>query len=173
MSWVSKYFHAGNIKIIVALAIPAGMVWLFITAKQQADTQMAEISKTMPKGKQSMNITTENYSLREVDDKNAIHWELKAKRGTMNPGTKDIALEEVNVHYFDKDGTTLKMELNAPAGIANELSMKVELDGLNGKPVIAESDGGKAKLIAKRVELKQKNQFIATGGVNIEWPKVA
>jgi hypothetical protein len=39
--------------------------------------------------------------------------------------------------------------------------------------VEAEGEEGKVKLTAKKIELNKKNQFQATGGVNIIWPGVA
>ena len=65
------------------------------------------------------------------------------------------------------------MKLTAPVGLANELSRMIVLKGDNGKKVVAEGTDKSARMETQRLELTKKNQFIATGGVNIVWPGVA
>jgi hypothetical protein len=65
------------------------------------------------------------------------------------------------------------MRLIAPQGEANASTKYVQLTSDAGSLVQAEGAGGKAKLEAAKIELMKKNQFIASGGVTIEWPNVA
>jgi hypothetical protein len=116
-------------------------------------------------------VSIDNYQLKEVDDNNQVRWQLVAKSGTINSSTKDVNLEEVLVEYFD--GNKLKMRLRAPVGLANESTRKVRLDANKSSRVVAEGEEGKGTMTAAKVELTKKNQFEATGGVNIVMPGVA
>jgi lipopolysaccharide assembly outer membrane protein LptD (OstA) len=116
-------------------------------------------------------VTIDNYQLKEVDDSNHVRWQLMAKSGTMHAATKDVNLEKVMVEYFD--GPKLKMRLSAPSGLANESTRKIRLDANKQARVIAEGEQGKGRMEASKVELTKKNQFEATGGVNIDMPGVA
>jgi hypothetical protein len=65
------------------------------------------------------------------------------------------------------------MRISSPIGLANENTHMVKLFAQGGKRVEAQGEGGKAKLDAQKIELMEKNQFLASGGVNIIWPGVA
>jgi hypothetical protein len=159
------------LKLAVGLAIPAGFLWLFISAQKQADVEVKnyhEFQKTHPPAEK---ITLDNYELKEIDDGNHLKWHLEAKQGTMEPASKDVDLKEVKVKYFD--GTKVKMSLCAPSGVANETTHMVLLTSSPKELVECEGTEGSAKLLAKKVELNKKNDFTATGGVTIVYPGVA
>jgi hypothetical protein len=80
-------------------------------------------------------------------------------------------LNQVLVQYFDQG--KVKMSLTAPKGIANETTKLVKLMAKGGKQVLATGEDGKAQMNADKVELKEKNKFVATGGVTILYPGVA
>jgi hypothetical protein len=67
----------------------------------------------------------------------------------------------------------MKMRMIAPYGTANQTTKFVKLKGDKGQPVVAEGDGGKSKFECGYMELTKKNQFVASGGVIIDWPGVA
>jgi hypothetical protein len=154
------------VKLVVALSIPLGMTWLFIYAQQLANTEVKDFKKIQAVNPTADRVTISNYEMKEVDDKNDLRWQLVAKSGSLDPTTQNVALKDVKVKYF-KDGQ-ISMFLQAPLGEANESTRFVKLTGIEGQKVIAEGDGGKNKLIASAIELTKKNQFKATGGVNIE-----
>ena len=118
-------------------------------------------------------LSGEKYSMKEVDDGNHTRWQLTAARGTFMPNGRDVKLEDVVVEYFDPKTKELKMRLKAPDGSANQESKDVVLSSSNGRKVTAEGGGGKSKFVCQKVELSKKNQFVATGGVIIDWPGVA
>ena len=115
--------------------------------------------------------TVDDYMLKEVGDDNQPKWELHAKQGVMDANTKDAILAGVTMQYFEDK--KVKLSLTAPLGKANELTHHMELDTDQKTRVVCQGEDGKAKLDAAKVELKQKNQFEATGGVTILWPGVA
>lgn len=156
---------------MVALAIPLGIYMFFHYSQEEADRQVKEYEASKKDHPDSSKITVDNYELKEVDDTNQLRWQLLAHQGIMEPVTKDVDLHEVMVSYYDKK--KLKMRISAPVGVANERSRLVVLDAAGKQRVIAEGEDGKAHMEAAKVELKGKNNFVATGGVNITWPGVA
>lgn len=168
---LSKVFSKGTLKLIAALAIPAGLIYFWMYSNEQAKVEMESYDKEQKANPLQDTVRIENYVLKEVDDSNRIRWQLQAKAGIMHPVSKDVDLEQVLVEYFD--GPTLKMRLKAPKGIANETTRMVKLDCDKKDRVIAEGETGKGSMTASRVELSKKNQFAATGDVNIIMPEVA
>jgi len=161
----------GLLKILLALAIPAGITSFFIYSQKQADIEVAKYQQMQKDNPNTDRITVDNYELKEVDDSNHIRWQLIALKGVMMPTGKDVQLKQVKVEYFD--GKKLKMRIVAPIGLANENTKYIKLDSSDGQRVVAEGEEGKARMEAAKIELKEKNQFFATGGVNILWPGVA
>lgn len=158
-------------RLFLAIAIPSTIFGLWFYAKYEAERDIGITSSDIKKNPINEKILVDNYQLKEIDDANRLRWRLVAAQGVTDPVTRDVALRTVNVDYFDKG--KIKMRLCAPLGIANESTRVVELCSEKGKRVIAEGEEGKAKLDAEKVELIKKNQFLATGGVNILWPGVA
>ncbi len=171
MSFVSTIFNRSNIKLFVALAIPVGIIWLFVYSQQQAVVEEQKYREEQRIHPNAETVAVNNYSLKEVDDANHLRWQLLAKRGVVGTSGRTVVLQEVSVSYFDQG--KLKMHLFAPTGDADEETRYVKLTSAEGKRVTAEGEDGKAKLEAQTVELMKKNQFKATGGVIIEWPEVA
>ncbi|CAN5153608.1 hypothetical protein BH10CYA1_BH10CYA1_30750 [soil metagenome] len=161
----------GVFKFVVALAIPALLIYFWISAQKMADDQVKDFKDEKSKNPDQTATTVTNYELKEVDDANTVKWHLQAKGGTMQAETKDVALVEVKVEYFD--GPKLKMRMSAPTGLANESTRLVKLTSDDKSHVICEGEEGKSRLEASKVELNKDNQFMATGGVNILWPGVA
>jgi uncharacterized protein YneF (UPF0154 family) len=160
----------GLLKLLLALSIPAVLIGGFFYAKKQAEVQLAEHEKFQAEHPPVQQVTVDNYELKEIDATGIQKWHLKAKQGMMESTTKDVNLVEVSMRCFD--GPRVKMSFSAPTGVANEITHLVKLTSAPGKPVLCEGDGG-AKLAAPKVELKEKNQFIASGGVTIVYPGVA
>ena len=171
MMQLPSVINRSTIKIIVALAVPTVIAWLFIYSQQMASEQVREFKVEQSKDPSADRITLDNYELKEVDDQNRIRWQLVSKKGSMDPSTQEVTLQEVKVRYYK--GDDIEMTLDAPSGLANEGTRYIRLNGDKQRKVIAEGEGGKAQLTANIVELTKKNQFKATGGVNIVWPKVA
>ena len=172
----SKIYHAifnqAVYKVLLALAIPVLICggWLF--SLRQSDILIKEQTKEMQAHTTVEKTTVDNYSLKEIDDTNQIKWELVAKRGIMAAdGSKDVWLDHVTLRYYD--GKVLKMSITAPKGLANELTHIIVLDGDKTQRVVAENGVSHARLEASKVQLNKKNQFIASGGVNINMPGVA
>jgi LPS export ABC transporter protein LptC len=157
--------------MLVALAIPGGIAWIFWWAQMTADQQIAETQKVLKTHESQDVITLNDYRLKEVDDNNQIRWQLVAAKGVVDQGTQIVTLRDVKVEYYD--GNKIKMRLSSPVGEANQQTKYVKLYGEKGRRVEAEGQDGKAKMIAATVELKEKNKFLASGGVNIVWPEVA
>jgi lipopolysaccharide-assembly LptC-related protein len=157
--------------MLVALSIPVGIALLFWWAQKTADQQIAETQTTLSKTESKDVITLDDYRLKEVDDSNRIRWQLVAKKGIVDQGTQIVTLRDVQVEYYD--GDKIKMRLVSPVGEANQQTKYVKLSGEKGRRVEAEGEDGKAKMLAATVELKEKNKFLASGGVNIVWPQVA
>lgn len=156
---------------LVALAIPGGLIGGFFYSQQQAEKELAAYNKMQKEHPAETKITVDNYHLKEVDGKNVTKWQLVARQGTMEPSSRDVTLADVNVQYFD--GPKLKMSLSAPAGMCNEGTKVIKLESANGKLVEAHGEDGGAAMKAPKVELKNKSQFVATGGVTIVYPGVA
>ena len=166
-----KIFNRSFLKLLLALAIPTLIIGLWFYAKNEAEREVGITSQAIKKNPLTDKIRVTDYQLKEVDDSNHLKWRLVAMEGISDPATRDVSLKNVNVDYFD--GAKVKMRLSAPVGLANESTRAVELDANKERRVLAEGEEGKAKLQASRVELMKKNQFQATGGVNILWPGVA
>ncbi len=156
---------------VIALAIPAVLVYFWTSAQKMADVEVQNFKDEKNKNPDATATTVTNYQLKEVDDSNQVKWHLTAKEGILQAVTKDVALSEVRVEYFD--GKKLKMRFSAPAGLANESTRLVLLNSDDKTHVICEGEEGKSRLEASKVELNKNNQFRATGGVNILWPGVA
>ena len=161
----------GVIKFVVAIAIPALLVYFWISAQKMAETQVKDFKEEKNAHPDQTSTTVTNYELKEVDDANTVKWHLQAKDGTMKADTKDVYLNEVKVEYFD--GPKLKMRMSAPSGMANESTRQVSLQSKDKQHVICEGEEGKSRLEASEVNLDKENKFIARGGVNILWPGVA
>ncbi|HEY9786789.1 MAG TPA: LPS export ABC transporter periplasmic protein LptC [Candidatus Obscuribacterales bacterium] len=169
---LGKIFNRSNLKLVAALSIPAGITYFWFYSNEQARLEVERYQAEQKQNPLTDNVTVKNYELKEIDDLNHIRWQLVAKKGVMKSATKDVALDEVKVEYFD--GQKLKMRLIAPQGSANEATRIVHLDSTDDQKVIAEGgEDGKGRIEALNVELTKKNQFTATGGVNIVWPGVA
>lgn len=173
MSFASLVFRKSTIKLFVALAIPASIAWFFWYSQQQADYEVKQYQKEQKENPTSEKLTIKNYAMKEIDDLNRIRWQLTAAEGNLMPNGKDVQLDDVKVEYYDATTRELKMRLLAPFGTANQETKYVKLESKDGKPVVADGQGGKSKFTCKTVELIKKNQFLATGGVIIEWPGVA
>jgi hypothetical protein len=158
-------------KLILALAIPSGIMGLWFYAKNEAEREVGLTASAIKKNPINEKIVVTDYQLKEIDDSNHLRWRLMAVQGITDPVTRDVALKKVNVDYFD--GVKVKIRLSAPIGLANESTKHIELDSENKTRVQAEGEEGKSRLTAQKVELMKKNQFQATGGVNIVWPGVA
>lgn len=159
--------------MIAAITIPLGLAYFWWYSFKYSNEVIQNAKKEQKLHPTTGNTIINNYELKEVDDQNHIRWQLVAHQGVMNPesGSKDIFLDTVKIEYFD--GAELKMRMTAPKGIANEGTRNVKLDGTEHDRVIAENGGNKGHLDALHVELTKKNQFVATGGVNIILPGVA
>jgi hypothetical protein len=157
--------------LILALAIPVALISFWLYAQHEAQVDVEAYKKEQKLYPNSDKIKVDNYELKEIDDSNNLKWRLMAMHGESDPITKDVALTDVNVDYFD--GKKIKMRLSAPIGLANEATKQIELDSSSARRVSCEGEEGKSQLEANKVELMKKNQFAATGGVNIVWPGVA
>ena len=164
-------FSKGLLKFVLAMGILLGLTGLVYFAQTKAEKEMKDYNASQPNDPLADSMIVDNYELKEVNDDNELRWKLVAAQGVLDPGTKDVKLTDINVNYF-KEGK-LTMKLTAPVGLANELSRMIVLKGDNGKKVVAEGTDKSARMETQRLELTKKNQFIATGGVNIVWPGVA
>lgn len=169
----SFVFNKSFLKLMLALAIPTSIAYFFWYSQNQADKEFKDFQKIQKDNPISDKMVIENYDMKEVDDLNRIRWQLVAKRGTLMPNGKDVELVNVKVEYFDPATRELKMGLSAPFGEANQQTKYVKLTERDGTKVVAEGQGGKTKFVASTVELIKKNQFLASGGVIIDWPGVA
>jgi LPS export ABC transporter protein LptC len=168
---VYRIFNRNVIRLIAALAIPLLLYSFWRYANEKATTLVEKTKVDISNRPNQDKITVEDYQLKEVNDSNDLKWLLQAKTGVVDPATKDVNLTTVHVDYFDQG--KIKMRLTAPTGVANENTKMTKLLSSKTKRVECEGEDGKAKLLAYQVELKNKNQFLATGGVNIVWPGVA
>jgi hypothetical protein len=164
--------NRGALKLIAALAVPASIGWFFYYANQQANMEVEQFKKEQKDNPIAERVEIKNYGLKEVDDSNQILWQLIAKTGSVDPNGHDVSLEDVKVEYFDKLTHALKMRLTAPIGQANQQTRAVKLFGKDNIYVVAEG-GNQSRFQCKQVELIKKNQFLASGGVIIDWPGVA
>ncbi|MDZ4836164.1 MAG: LPS export ABC transporter periplasmic protein LptC [Candidatus Melainabacteria bacterium] len=167
---MKRFFNLGVLKLVLALSILFGIVGLVYFAQHKADQELKEFAK-QKKEDPSEQVTVDNYELKEIGDDNTTHWRLTATKGTMQPDTKDVELEDVKVNYY-KEGK-VSMTLAAPTGKANELTRVIVLHSKGDNKVSVSGDEKQAQLVTKELELTKNNQFKATGGVNIMWPGVA
>jgi hypothetical protein len=168
---LAEFFGRNSSKLIGALAIPAVIIAFWFYAQNEANQQVQEFDKAQKIRPNTDETTITNYELKEVDDSNQVRWLLAAKTGALEPVSHDVNLKEVHVDYMD--GKTLKMRISAPIGQTNEVTRLVTLAGIGDNRVSACGEEGKVKLEAAKVELDKKNQFQATGNVNIVWSNAA
>ena len=168
---LAQVFGKNSRKIIGALAIPAILVSFWTYAQNEANQQVKEFNASQKVNPNTDETIVKNYELKEVDDQNQVRWLLAADQGVMEPVSHDVNLTQVHVDYMD--GKILKMRLSAPLGHTNENTRLIKLSASGNKLVEATGEAGKVKLTAAKIELNKKNQFQATGGVNIIWPGVA
>ena len=168
---VAEFFGKNSPKLIGALAIPTIIIAFWFYAQNEANQQVKEFNDAQKIRPNTDETTIINYELKEVDDSNQVRWLLAAKTGSMQSISHDVNLTDVHVDYMD--GKTLKMRITAPIGQTNEVTRLVKLAGVGDKPVTAFGEEGKVKLEAAKIELDKKNQFQATGNVNIVWSKAA
>lgn len=166
-----EFFNRNSSKLIGALAIPSVIISFWFYAQNEANRQVKEFNQAQKVNPNTDETTISNYELKEVDDNNQVRWLLQAKSGTMQPLTHDVNLTDVHVDYMD--GKIVKMRLSAPIGQTNEITRLVRLTGEGKKQVTAFGEEGKVKLEAGKIELDKKNQFQATGNVNIIWSNAA
>lgn len=159
------------LKLVLALSILFGLAGFIYYAYQKAENEMTEFNKNKDESSMSTTTTVDNYELKEVDDQNRMKWQLKAVRGVLEPSTRDVDLKGVEVNYFHEGKVSLK--INAPVGKANEGTGKIHLTSTDTEKVLGIGVEKQTRIETKNMELTKKNQFIATGGVNIDWPGVA
>jgi hypothetical protein len=158
-------------KLVLALSILGSIVGLLVFAQYTAKVEQDKYEKERKLHPTAEKITIDNYELKEVDDFNHMKWRLQAKTAVLEPVTKDVVLTMINVQYFDEG--KVKMNVIAPQGICNQITHAVKLKCEPKINVVAEAEEGKSRLETKSLELTKKNQFIATGGVNINMSGVA
>lgn len=168
MSW---FFKSEWFKLALALGIAGSIVGLLWYAQWQAKVETEEHEALVKAHPMTSNVTVDNYELKEVDENNHVKWQLTAKTGVMDSATRDVILTNVRVCYFD--GEKIKMEVQAPTGKANDKTQIVKLSSSANEKVIAKGEEGKSLLETQVLELNKKNQFTATGGVNIVMAGVA
>jgi hypothetical protein len=168
-----RILYSSWLKWVGALLIPAVLVGLWYYAINQSKVEMAKWHDEVKEHPNDGKTTVDNYELKEVDDSNSVKWILNARRGVMEAGKgeKDVLLDGVDMKYMDAG--LVKMRMTAPSGIANETTHIVNLKSDAKHRVIADGGEGKGRMEASQVELTKRNQFIATGGVNINLPGVA
>lgn len=160
------------LKLLLALGIAAGLVGAIYYAQQEANRQMAEFEQTKDKdGAMGEEVAVKEYELKEVDENNQLRWQLKAASGILEPRTKDVDLKGIEVKYYNEGQVSLNIQ--APVGKANELTHIILLKSDKDNKVLAMGVSNQTKMEVAEMELNKKNQFKATGGVNIEWPGVA
>jgi hypothetical protein len=173
MSVASMVMNKSVLKFVAAMAIPGSIAWFFFYSQQQANLEVENYQKEQKANPINEELVINNYAMKEIDDANRVRWQLVAETGTMKSNGKDVELTKVKVEYFDPLTSALKMKLQAPFGTADQQTKNVKLTADKSGPVIAEGEGGKSKFTCKTVELIKKNQFLASGGVIIDWPGVA
>ncbi len=174
MSLVSYVFNKKVAQVLLALSIPSGIIYFFTYSQNQADIQLKEFQAQQKAHPKTQNFTIDNYSMKEVDDANRVRWQLKSDQGVLQPNGKDILLKTVTVEYYDQKTGEMKMRMSAPLGEANQQTKYVKL--LGDKKTRVTADGGgmrKSHFECSQVELIKKDEFLASGGVIIDWPGVA
>lgn len=139
-------------------------------SQQAAKFEVEEYKKEQKANPTVDNLVVKDYTLKEVDGSNNVRWQLVSKVGTVTPD-KHVQLDDVTVDYYD--GKLLKARIHAPKGLCDEGTRDVKMLSVGKDLVQCEAEGGKNKFQAKQVELNRNNQFLATGGVIIEYPGVA
>lgn len=152
-------------KLVLALSILGGIVGLLYYAQWSATIEEAKFKAQREANPTASNIAFTNYELKEVDDANKVRWILNAKTGTLIKDSKDVNLSGISMKFLD--GDQVKMLISAPVGRANTETRRVELCSGQGQRVVAEGEAGKSRMDMEKLELEKKNQFKATGGVNI------
>ncbi|MBU6451526.1 MAG: LPS export ABC transporter periplasmic protein LptC [Cyanobacteria bacterium REEB67] len=165
------FFRSEWFKFVLAAGILGGLVGLLWFADYTAKEETRKYNAELKAHPMAQKITFDDYELKEVDDNNTLRWKLKAKRGVLEPTTKDVILTMINIEYYSEG--KVKMKVIAPEGVVNQLSRQVKLKCNPQVNVVAEGEEGKSRLETKSLELTKKNQFIATGGVNINMSGVA
>lgn len=173
MSVVSLVMNRSLWKLALALAIPGSIAWLFFYSQQQANMEIEKYKQEQKNNPVKEELVIKNYAMKEIDDFNRVRWQLVADSGALKGNGRDVELTKVKVEYFDPITKELKMRLQAPFGTANQQTKYVKLVAKKGEQVIAEGQGGKTKFTCQTVELIKKNEFLASGGVIIDWPGVA
>jgi lipopolysaccharide export system protein LptC len=172
---VASFIHSSHfknaIKFVVAISIPAFLIWGFKAAEQNAEKAVKETQDALKNNPIQEGTATTNFELKELDDKMVTKWLLTAEKGHANKNNKDYILDKVKMKYYDEGN--VKMAITAPKGQANMDTKWVKMESDNSSRVKAEGEGGKSKFEATTVVLEKKNQFLATGGVIIEWSEVA
>jgi lipopolysaccharide export system protein LptC len=163
-------FRTDAFKLILALSILGTIVGLMFYAQNMANRIEKEAEEQRRLNPTAVTTSIDNYELKEIDDANHIRWILRAKRAVLEKDRK-FSLDSIDMRYFD-DGKE-KMHLIAPIGMADEASRQIQLDSNDKQKVIAMGQEGKSRLETSKLELTKKNQFKATGGVNIDWTGVA
>ena len=159
------------LKLLLALGILMGLSGFIYYAHLGAEQQWKEFQDSKDEKTLSNNIVVDNYELKEVDSNNQTRWHLQAKKGVRQPNTRLVDLKEVEVKYYANGAVSLK--LSAPVGQANEISRKILLTSNKSGKVLGIGVEKQTRMETEKMELTKKNQFIATGGVNIDWPGVA
>lgn len=152
-------------KLVLALSILGGIVGLLYYAQWSATIEEKNFKAQRDANPTASNIAFTNYELKEVDDANNVRWILSAQTGTLIKDSKDVSLTNISMKFLD--GANVKMMITAPLGKANTDTHRVELASGPGQRVIAEGEAGKSRMDMEKLELEKKNQFKATGGVNI------
>ncbi len=158
-------------KLVLALGILGSIVGLLFYAQYESKVEQEQYEKDRKLHPMAEKITIDNYELKEVDDFNHMKWRLHAKTAVLEPVSKDVVLTMINVEYFDEG--KVKMTVIAPHGVCNQVTHVVKLKCGPNINVVAMAEEGKSRLETKDLELTKKNQFIATGGVNINMSGVA
>jgi hypothetical protein len=160
-------FIRQHLKVTIALSIPVVIAACFLYAQHTANQEIDALRKEYKQRPSSQHIVINHYTMYEMDDKNPRHWSLVASKGEML-GNDQVLLTNIKMEYYDQN--TVKMSITAPEGDANAATKYVVLKGGKNNRVDALGAGGKADLSAEQIELINKDQFIATGGVSIIWP---
>lgn len=174
MSLVSMIFNRGVGKFLLALSIPLGIVYFFWYSQHEATEAIKQLKIDQKAHPTVSAVTINNYEMKEVDDGNHIRWQLTSRVGVLNPNGKDVELADVVVNYFDATTHALKMKMVAPIGHANQATKFVKLTGDKTRRVVADGGGFRpSHFECGQVELIKQNEFLASGGVIIDWPGVA
>ena len=160
------------LKFMLAIGILLGLSGFIYFSNKEANKQWKEFGETKDNDSaMSDEIWVQKYEMKEVDDTEKIHWILKAEKGLMDPKTKDINLNGIEVKYYNEG--EVSMTISSPVGQANEISRKILLTSNEKGKVIGIGATKNTRLETSELKLEKKNKFIATGGVSIVWPGVA